>query len=399
MKTQQPESTGPLAPAEQRSARKKRPLKGPGKFKRRNAYYAALDLGTNNCRLLIAEPTNRGFRVIDAFSRIVRLGEGLSHTGRLSDEAIARTLSALKVCQEKLKAHENVRKRLIATEACRRAENGPEFIRLVEERLGLKFEIIDGETEAQLAVKGCASLIDKEAEAALVFDIGGGSTELIWVDFQSDGPRGALKQKRLAHKRVASWASMPVGVVSLAERHGGVEVTPQTYAAMVDDVESMLSRFEGADRISKAIAEGRAFHFLGTSGTVTTLAGVHLDLPKYDRRRVDGQWMSREDVRSITDRLIGLSYQERRKVPCIGTERADLVLAGCAILDAIWRLWPAERLRVADRGLREGVLNELMAPDGFGPLARRRSRKPKRRKMPRQAVRQALFWKGPHDAQ
>lgn len=316
--------------------------------------------------------------MVDAFSRIVRLGEGLSQTGRLSEDAIQRTLSALKVCNDKLRAHDNIRKRLIATEACRRAENGADFIALVEERFGLRFEIIDGRTEAQLAVKGCASLIDKEAEAALVFDIGGGSTELIWVDFESTDRRNSQKQKRLAHKRVASWASMPVGVVSLAERHGGAEVDRTSYEAMVEDVQSMLMQFEGASQISQAISSGRSFHFLGTSGTVTTLAGVHLDLPKYDRRRVDGQWLTRGNVREITDRLIGLSYQERKLVPCIGTERADLVLAGCAILDAIWRMWPAERLRVADRGLREGVLNELMAPDGFGPLANRRKRRGRR---------------------
>ena len=356
----------------------KRAHEGNGRHKRQNAYYAALDLGTNNCRLLIAEPTNRGFRVVDAFSRIVRLGEGLSHTGRLSEEAISRTMSALKICEEKLKNHKNLRMRLIATEACRRAENGPDFIADVEKKLGLKFEIINGETEAQLAVKGCSSLIERDAEAALVFDIGGGSTELIWVDFGASEPDQPPRRRRHAHKKVKAWASMPLGVVSLSERFGGVEVTPEIYRAMVDEVAKSLEDFEGAEEIDAALKAGRQFHFLGTSGTVTTLAGVHLGLPRYDRRKVDGQWLGREDARDITDKLIYLSYQERRMVPCIGAERADLVLAGCAILDAIWQRWPVEKLRVADRGLREGMLNELMALDGFGPLARKRRRRARR---------------------
>ena len=383
MEIEEPLNAPPQAVASSGSVQQKMPAakkagsSGSGS-KAKNYFYAALDLGTNNCRLLIAEPTNRGFRVVDAFSRIVRLGEGLSSTGRLSEEAIARTMAALKICQDKIKPHQNLRTRLIATEACRKAQNGPEFIRKVEKELGLRFEIINGETEAQLAVKGCSSLIDRQAEASLVFDIGGGSTELIWVDFGAQ-EAGQPMRKRHAHKKVVSWASLPSGVVTLSERHGGADITPQIYQNMVADVSASLADFAGAEHVDAAIAAGRPFHFLGTSGTVTTLAGVHLDLPRYDRRKVDGQWLSQVDARRITDMLVNMSYEERKLVPCIGTERADLVLAGCAILDAIWQRWPVERLRVADRGLREGMLNELMAMDGLGPLARKRRRRPRRK--------------------
>ncbi len=329
--------------------------------------YAALDLGTNNCRLLVAIPARPGqFRVIDAFSRIVRLGEGLTASGRLSEAAIERALEALKVCADKLGNREVRRARLIATEACRSAANGAEFLERVEERTGLQLEIIDRRTEARLAVSGCGSLVERETDAVVLFDIGGGSSEIALVDVSE------RRSPRLANHIVA-WTSLPVGVVSLAERFGGRDVTPEIYEAMVNEVERLLAAFDGRGRLDR-LAAGPNFHLLGTSGTVTTLAGVHLGLERYDRRRVDGLWMSSGDVDAMIDRLLGWEFHERVANPCIGADRADLVLAGCAILEAIRRVWPAERLRVADRGLREGILTELMADDGVWRRGRGRFR-------------------------
>lgn len=319
--------------------------------------FAALDLGTNNCRLLIAVPGRHGqFRVVDAFSRIVRLGEGLSATGRLGQAAMDRAVEALKVCGDKLRNRRIRKARLIATEACRSAENGVEFLERVEREAGLKLEIIDRRTEARLAVSGCGSLVERETEGVVLFDIGGGSSEIALIDLT--GRRSA----RLAN-HIVSWTSLPVGVVSLAERFGGRTVTPETFAAMVDDVAGRLAAFDGRDRLSHLLASPN-FHLLGTSGTVTTLAGVHLDLERYDRRRVDGLWMDRHSVDRMIEKLVGWDFQQRVANPCIGADRADLVLAGCAILQAIRDVWPSERLRVADRGLREGILSELMADDG-----------------------------------
>lgn len=319
--------------------------------------FAALDLGTNNCRLLVAVPTRYGqFRVIDAFSRIVRLGEGLSASGRLGDAAMDRAVEALKVCGDKL-AHRKIRRaRLIATEACRSAANGAEFLARVKREAGLDLEIIDRQTEARLAVSGCGSLIERDTQGVVLFDIGGGSSEIALIDLSG------RRSQRLAN-HIVSWTSLPVGVVSLAERFGGRAVTRETFAAMVDDVATHLAAFEGRDRLRHVVA-GSQFHLLGTSGTVTTLAGVHLDLERYDRRRVDGLWMDRGSVDAMVERLVGWDFQQRVANPCIGADRADLVLAGCAILEAIRAVWPAERLRVADRGLREGILSELMADDG-----------------------------------
>ena len=319
--------------------------------------FAALDLGTNNCRLLVAIPGRVGhFRVIDAFSRIVRLGEGVSSSGRLSEAAMDRALDALKVCREKLGLRTIRRSRLIATEACRVAENGSEFLERVRAETGLVLEIIDRKTEARLAVSGCGSLIERGTQGVVLFDIGGGSSEIALIDL--------TRQRSLQLARhIRSWTSLPVGVVSLAEQFGGRQVTRGVFAAMVEEVSKMLLTFEGRGNLAH-LAAGSSFHLLGTSGTVTTLAGIHLGLERYDRRRVDGLWMDGEHVDAIIEKLLGWDFEERVASPCIGADRADLVLAGCAILEAIRREWPSDRLRVADRGLREGILMELMIQEG-----------------------------------
>ncbi|MFV2092492.1 MAG: Ppx/GppA phosphatase family protein [Hyphomicrobiales bacterium] len=331
--------------------------------------YGALDLGTNNCRLLLARPEGEGFRVIDAFSRIIRLGEGITRSGKLSEAAIERAIEALKVCTEKMIRSNVISARLIATEACRVAENADEFIFRVREKTGLNLEIIDSETEARLAVAGCSSLLDHDADAALVFDIGGGSSELVWVEIEPDQPQVNVShivpgaRPGPAHT-IRGWLSLPVGVVNIAERFGGVDVDENVFESMVADIAIRLEKFEETHQIAAAIKSTRV-HLLGTSGTVTTVAGIHLGLARYDRRHVDGSWLDCEQALTVSRRLLAMDYEERVRTPCIGHERADLVLAGCAIMEAIMRSWPCDRLRVADRGLREGILIELMAADGY----------------------------------
>ena len=368
---------GTASPAATGRARK--PARGrPGS---RNAFdgnrtprYAALDLGTNNCRLLIAEPRRRGFRVIDAFSRIIRLGEGLSRTGALSDDAIERAVEALDICRMKLEDRGVARQRLIATEACRSADNGETFLSRVLNETGLELSIVDRKTEARLAVAGCATLVEPEADGVILFDIGGGSSEIVWLDLR----RRPHTRPSSITRCIRSWASLPVGVVSLSERHGGVEVSPPIFENMVEDVSGMLGAMADEEALRKSIANGRV-HMLGTSGTVTTLAGVHLGLERYDRRRVDGTWMSDADVGAMIRTLCSMTYEQRVANACIGADRADLVLAGCAILEAMRRRWPCDRLRVADRGLREGMLVEMMLEDRVWSRRgrpHRRSRRP-----------------------
>lgn len=339
--------------------------------------YAALDLGTNNCRLLIATPRERGFRVVDSFSRIVRLGEGVGRTGLLSAPAMDRAIEALKICRGKLERRHVTRTRLIATEACRLAANGEAFIARVAEETGLELEIVSRETEARLAATGCASLIDPAASGAILFDIGGGSSELVWLDLN----RNAKGPRRRISEAIRAWQSLPVGVVNLSEHHGGRDVDDAVWEAMVADVAALLADFPEADALDEAAAGG-GMHMLGTSGTVTTLAGVHLGLAKYDRRRVDGLWMSDDQIAEMIGRLRASDYDSRVANPCIGPDRADLVLAGCAILEAVRRRWPCDRMRVADRGLREGILTELMSADGAWRRKRRRRRSSGRKRQP-----------------
>jgi exopolyphosphatase/guanosine-5'-triphosphate,3'-diphosphate pyrophosphatase len=331
---------------------------GPGGFaapafqRRPSATYAALDLGTNNCRLLIARPAQHGFRVVDAFSRIVRLGEGLSASGRLCEGAMERAVEALKICKSKMDHRGVTRARLITTEACRSAANGVDFVRRVGREAELELEIVDQRTEASLAVTGCAALAAPEANAVIVFDIGGGSTEIVWL--------GGRESGRDPASRIREWASLPIGVVSVAERYGGVEVGRELFERMVTDCSAALKPF--ADKAAAA-RQAPGFHLLGTSGTVTTVAGIHLRLPRYDRRQVDGLWMREADVLSVIDELVAMDYAQRQANACIGRDRADLVLAGCAIFEAIRRAFPSPMVRIADRGLREGILLRMMHED------------------------------------
>ncbi|MBV9842900.1 MAG: Ppx/GppA family phosphatase [Sphingomonadaceae bacterium] len=314
--------------------------------------YAALDLGTNNCRLLIARPAPDGFTIIDAFSRIVRLGEGLAASGRLSDAAIERAIAALSVCADKLKRRHVSLVRSVATEACRRAENGRDFVARVREETGIALDVIGPGEEARLAVLGCHALLEPGDGPALIFDICGGSTELVLVECEG-GPD--------AEPRILDWYSAPWGVVSLTEAEPDSRTPGADHQAAYDRMRDRArAAFAG---FAAKLAPPPRPRLLGTSGTVTTLASVHLDLPCYDRRAVDGLSVPSAAMRDISGRLAAMNVRARAEIPCIGQERADLVVAGCAILETILELWPAQRLSVADRGIREGILRTLMAQD------------------------------------
>jgi exopolyphosphatase/guanosine-5'-triphosphate,3'-diphosphate pyrophosphatase len=314
--------------------------------------YAAIDLGTNNCRLLIARPADENFVVIDAFSRVVRLGEGLAQTGRLSQEAMDRAVGALKVCSDKLRRRNVHLARSVATEACRRASNGAEFIDRVQRETGIRLDIISAQEEARLAVLGCHILLEDGIGPAVIFDIGGGSTELVLIE-----PDGKIP-------RILDWQSVPWGVVSLTDTVGRAEGSREERLARYGEMRRVVSESFApfADRVARRAGE-RDIRLLGTSGTVTTLASVHLELPQYDRRAVDGLIVPASSMREISTRLSGMSPDERGTLPCIGQDRAELVVAGCAILESILDIWPAPRLGDADRGIREGKLRSLIKAD------------------------------------
>jgi len=379
---------GVSSPVNGRSPGSKRPFEddGPGQKKRERRpprrrggrfdhIFAALDLGTNNCRLLIARPDGESFRVLDAFSRVVRLGEGVDHTNRLNEAAMDRAIEALHICAEKMTRRGVTRARAIATEACRRADNGGEFVARVKRETGLTLDVIGAGEEARLAVAGCAPLFDTRRECLLVFDIGGGSTELVWIDLSEmpkarrrdillgvqtegiDEARLELDIKTLSQN--AHWTSLPVGVVTLAERFKTVTNERERFDGMCDFTKSLIAPFAST---GAGATEDRLLRMqlLGTSGTVTTLAGVHLDLPRYNRSMVDGLWMRRLDLSALIDNLLTMDQTQRSTIPCIGDDRSELVISGASILSAILHYWPTEKLRVADRGLREGLLYGLM---------------------------------------
>lgn len=353
-------------------------VRSSGKSRRRRKntsgpLYAAVDLGTNNCRLLVAKPQGKRFRVVDSHSQIARLGAGLQETGRLSEAAMERALDALGEIRKKIKSRSVGHVRCIATEACRQAENGAEFIQKVQARTGLSFKIISPKEEARLALIGCHDLIDDSAERVLVIDIGGGSTELSLVNARTAREKGF--HGLLSRAPILDWTSLPLGVVTLSEKfdHLGEE---SAWPAMLDHARSTIEAWAGKDLTQKAMNGGGA-HMIGTSGTVTCLAGVHQDLDTYRRDKVDGSWLSREEAGGAIDRLRNLNVSERAKLPIIGEGRAKLMLSGCAIVEACWELFPAERLRVADRGLREGLLLSMM----YGPKRRRRRGQPRRKSL------------------
>lgn len=340
----------------QHSTQDARPRGTHGGSQAHGPVYAALDLGTNNCRLLIAAPVGavshthphleNNLRVYDSFSRIVRLGEGVTTTGHLSEEAMVRTLDALKACQKKLSKYAIAKARYVATEACRRADNRDAFIARVKAETGLAIDIISTEEEARLAFLGCSSLLARHHERALVFDIGGGSTELMWIDM------------REGH-HITDWLSVGYGVMNLADKFGGCEFSDMAYQDMVGLLTERLSPFNARNGISDMIAPSKV-QLLSTSGTVTTLAAIHLNLPRYDRSRIDGITLKVEDIRATTRRLLAMRPSERFNHPCIGHDRADFIISGCAIFDAISALWPMADITIADRGVREGIILSLM---------------------------------------
>lgn len=337
--------------------------------------YAALDLGTNNCRLLIAERTpSGGLRVVDSFSQIVTLGEGLAGSGVLSEKAQGRAVEALRRCAEKVKKHRPVRARYIATQACRAASNGRAFLTEASQKVGLRLELISPKEEAKFALLGSLDLVDPTHDFALVIDIGGGSTELCWIDAKAAAERGV--KGCASRPPILGWASFPVGVVTLADMFG---TGAEHYDEMLAHVQSLMQANDAATRFGPLFRAGRG-QLIGNSGTVTSLAGVHLGLPRYIRSAVDGIWVDREALTATMQRLATGSAEERAQEPCLVGGRSDLMVPGIAILAAVCATWPADRLRVGDRGLREGIILSLMhGPNGDGPQQQRRRKRPRRR--------------------
>ncbi len=350
------------------------------------ALYAALDLGTNSCRMLVAQPKGSQFHVIDSFSRSVQLGRGLERHGTLSRASINRTVAAMKVCAQKLRSYDVKRMRLVATEACRRAGNGADFLNRISDVTGLELEIIHPEEEARLAVVSCAPLVSRFTEQLLVVDIGGGSTELVWLDLSQVRPQNrAMSIMRLRaggmdaaralssafpNVRVVDWISVPLGVATLKDQFADVAEDDARFALMSCHFEELLAEFSPY-RTATSQNIRKDFQIIGTSGTVTTVAASHLGLRRYERSRIDGLRMTTQQIDKVIRSYLQMGPAGRRRDPRIGPDRQALILSGVAILQTLMRIWPTDRLSVADRGLREGLLYSMMSADGVledGPL-------------------------------
>jgi exopolyphosphatase / guanosine-5'-triphosphate,3'-diphosphate pyrophosphatase len=317
---------------------------------------AAIDLGTTSCRLLVARPEGTSFRVIDSFSRVVRLGEGIQANNRLQPGAISRTLEALKICHDKIAKNKVNKIRAVTTEACRRAENSEELLDRARTELGINIEVITPLEEARLALSGCAAVLDPEIPYAVAFDIGGGSTEIIWLELM---PSPKNRRSRIPIVQVIDCASLPFGVVTLSEIYGTHFSDFGIYQDLRQKVAGEVSRFSNKNNILSYINKGQV-QMAGTSGTITTVGAIHLKLPKYDRRYIDGLFLKISDIHNVCESLISMTHLERSQSSCIGPGRADLVLMGTAILEGICDVWSLPHLRVADRGVREGILMDLL---------------------------------------
>ncbi|MFK7882308.1 Ppx/GppA phosphatase family protein [Roseobacter sp.] len=364
MAPQRPKGAGALA--------KKSALSPAPVPPRSTELYAALDLGTNSCRMLIAKPQGNGFHVVDSFSKSVQLGAGLEKTGRLSRGSMTRTIQALRICQQKLQRNKVRRMRLVATEACRRALNANDFIKRVHRETGLKLDIIKPQEEAQLAVISCAPLVGRSTENLLVVDIGGGSTELVWINLKDvpnhDRPQAIMRLHSgfkqavsdLPAAQVVDWISVPLGVATLREQFNDVEDDAACFALMSWFFEENLGGFAPYHDTEPH----EKFQIVGTSGTVTTVAASHLGLKRYDRTKVDGLHMTTKEIDRVIRSYLALGPAGRRADPRIGQDRQALIMSGAAILQTLMRCWPTDRLSVADRGLREGLLYAQMSADG-----------------------------------
>lgn len=311
--------------------------------------YAAIDLGTNSCRLVIATPTPTSFRIVETFSKITRLGEGIINNNELSKAAIKRTVGALKVCSGVLAEYAPiVRSRFVATAACRRAVNCQQFLDLVKKETGLNIETISSKEESRLAVVGCIPLLSRNIKRVLVFDIGGGSTEISLARTTNTG-----------NTFIEGFVSLPYGVVTISEAFPQQDMTSLAYDTIIERTHKILADFEEKYKIREAIAN-QEIQVIGTSGTVTVLGAVHLNLPRYNRSAVDGISISRQDIERAINKIKRLGDEGRKKHPCIGAQKADLTMAGCAIIEALNSFWPISEITVADRGIREGILLDMM---------------------------------------
>ena len=300
---------------------------------------AAIDCGTNSIRLLVAEAeSSEGLVDVRREMRIVRLGQGVDRTGRLAPEALERTRAALREYAGAIDELGARRVRMVATSATRDAENRDEFTALVRAELGVDPEVISGAEEAQLSFAGAASVLPHLSGALLVADIGGGSTELVRG---GDGPLHAH--------------SMDVGCVRMTERHLHDDPpTPEQVAATVADVRAALDSARADVPLDLPVT------FVGLAGTVTTVAAIALELPAYDATAIHGARISAERIAEVTERLLGMTHEQRAAVPVMHPGRVDVIGGGALVLRTLVEEIGVDEIVASEHDILDGIALSLL---------------------------------------
>ncbi|MES0370726.1 MAG: Ppx/GppA phosphatase family protein [Mariprofundaceae bacterium] len=309
--------------------------------------HASIDVGSNTLRLLIARPvpnspntaTAQAWEIIDYRHLITRLGEGLHESGRLSDAAMERTLQALQLFKSVIDHHQVASEQLraTATAAVREAKNGTLFQQQAEKKTGIHLSIIDGEEEAKLSLLGASSVLHEETSSdMLLFDIGGGSTEFV----------------RSKNSSAIDAISCKLGVVRLVEAH--LHSDPPSTEDYLTMKKAAHDHLEMVAEHWRKISGSAPKSLVGTAGTVTTLAAVQMNLVPYDPEQVNNHQISHENFISLRNHLLNLNHEQRQNIPAIEPGRADLIIAGLAIIEAIMEKWGYKSLITVDAGLLEG---------------------------------------------
>ena len=295
--------------------------------------FAAIDLGSTNCRLVIVDIIEDKYKIICSFSEILNLGRNLSFSNEFNDEIIEKTIEIFKIISQKLKYYNVLSYRCVATEACRQSINSDELVKRIHERTNIEIEIIPSKEEARLCLKSCLNHNVNLNDFNLVFDIGGGSTEIIIFD-------------SIYSNKDFDFLSIPIGVINFSEK-----VSLFKTEKVLGQLEKQMMFFSKKKKI-----HNEPISIIGSCGTVTTLCAIHLKLNYYQKSLVDNTLLEIEDLKQTCNFVKRLSSEEKEKHPCIGPQRINLLDNGILILEKILESWPVKRILVSDRGLREGII-------------------------------------------
>lgn len=308
-------------------------------------YFAAIDLGSRNCRTIVGCQSKAGaFEYIETYSKSVSLADGVAASKKLSRKSMDRTIEALAFCSKVLSRYAGLTYLAVATDAMRRAENASVFIKRVKRELGLIISIITPQEEAYYAALGCIEVLSLETEIFVVFDIGGGSSEI-----------ALCRQKSDKDIELIDSLSIPYGVINLLESKD--HLTFSGYSNLVQKISDLSRDF--LNQYATTLDFVNNFQCIGTSGTTTTVAALNMNLRFYDREKINDSILQFSEILKTVHYVQSLSEDERKLHPYISQSNEDLVLGGLTILEGIVRGLPASTITVTDRGVRDGVVYAL----------------------------------------